>query len=139
MNDRAKPALRCIAKLIGVILAGYYSSCLAAPPADRPLDMAVSAWFKGLRQPNTHFPCCDIADCRKVEFRRTPSGAYQANIAGRWYDVPDGIVITDQLNPTSSAIACYTSTSAGRIPDIDETDRKDHVTVHCFVPVEPAS
>ena len=65
----------------------------------------MSQWFKGLKQPNTSQLCCSISDCHRVVFRKTEDGRYEVIIEGRWYKVPERIILRHKGNPTGSAVA----------------------------------
>lgn len=103
--------------LAATVAAGAF----AAPPPDS--DGRYSDWFRSLRQPGTGASCCDISDCRSVEYRMTPDG-YQALITPQthgsvgatepmWVDVPV-VRILPIFSQTGRAIACWTP-SAGII------------------------
>jgi len=85
-----------------------------APPENA--DPGLAPWFRSLAQPGTGVPCCDIADCRQVEYRMR-NGHYQAYIGNAfprwtrapfaWVDVPDGNVLHRRDNPTGEGVACW--------------------------------
>ena len=53
--------------VVAGLAGGYCIPVYAAPPEGA--DPALAPWFKDLRQPETNRPCCDMADCRTVEYR----------------------------------------------------------------------
>jgi hypothetical protein len=101
-------------------IAALAASCLiavpvrAAPPPGA--DPNLSPWFKSLRQPQTNLSCCDMADCRTVQYRIV-NGHFQAFIGGEfarwqnppyaWVDVPDDAVLYHHDNPTGEGVACW--------------------------------
>ncbi len=113
----------------------------AAPPADLIApDPEIAAWYKSLRQPGTALPCCSVADCRTVAYRRTASGGYEALVEGTWHTVPQTMVMRHTANPVGKAVACYTFVSGyATLPGASSEARQDHVEILCFVPAEPVS
>jgi len=86
-----------------------------APPPDS--DGRYRDWFRSLKQPGTDVSCCDLTDCRSVEYRITPDG-YQALITPQthgqlgvtepmWVDVPVAKTLPI-FSQTGRAVACWT-------------------------------
>ena len=121
--------LRCSVVCILVLLAPDLAT--ARPPSTPEPDPAVAAWFRSLRRDSDHFPCCDAADCRRVEQYKTEDGRYVV-LARRedyvmstqdaeawdmrwpgqdevWMTVPRGNVTVRTDNPTGKAILCYSA------------------------------
>lgn len=112
----------------------------AAPPADIKSDPGIAAWFKSLREPVSALPCCTIADCRTVEFRRLSPDTYEALVENRWYQVPDQRVLRGTPNPMGKAVACFTTTFGYKtLPGVSPADSSDQIEIHCFIPAEPTS
>ena len=121
-------------------LIGFAStSALAAPPEGYFPAPAISNWFKGLKEPGTLMPCCSVADCRKVEYRKSLEGHDQAYYNGRWYDVPAGAILRGERNPTGSAVACFGVSFGWGFLAVDPKDRNDHLEVRCFIRPGPLS
>ena len=86
----------------------------AAPPERS--NPALAPWFKNLQQPQTNQPCCDMADCRTVQYRIV-GDHFQAFIGGdfprwtnaphAWVDVPNANVLLHRDNPTGEGVACW--------------------------------
>lgn len=91
-----------------------HGSLQAAPPADA--DPSMAPWFRSLHQPRSGMSCCDMADCRRVQYR-VMNGHFQAFIGGEfarwqnppyaWVDVPETSVLHEHDNPTGEGIACW--------------------------------
>lgn len=104
--------------LCQMILAGVIGGCCTPLRAEPPdgADPALAPWFKSLRQPRTDQSCCDMADCRRVQYRST-GDHFQAyigddfprwsNAPHAWVDVPNGNVLHRRDNPTGEGIACW--------------------------------
>lgn len=45
------------------------------------------AWFKSLKQPDTGYSCCDIADCRRTD-ADWHGGQWWAVVSGEWTPIP---------------------------------------------------
>ena len=96
------------------LVGGFCISARAAPPEHA--DPTLAPWFKSLRRPQTNQPCCDVADCRTVEYR-TLGNRFQAfigqefprwtNPPRQWVDVPDENVLHRRDNPTGEGVACW--------------------------------
>lgn len=115
------------------------SACVAASSPDRPPKPTFSEWFKNLRQPGTSALCCSISDCHRVDYRLT-DGGYEAYAEGRWYRVPDDIILRQKGNPVGKAVACYTIIFGyATLPGASDRDREDRVEILCFVPELPTS
>jgi hypothetical protein len=65
MEDGMRP--RTVRRIIVASLIGGYCMPLGAEP---PADAQLAPWFKSLRQPRTNQSCCDMADCRVVQYRK---------------------------------------------------------------------
>jgi len=102
----------------GIILAGVIGNFPLPAPAEAPegADPALAPWFRSLRHPGTHQSCCDMSDCRMVQYR-TAGDHYQAFIGNEfprwsnapyaWVDVPNENVLHRMDNPTGQAVACW--------------------------------
>jgi hypothetical protein len=100
--------------VVAGLISGYCTPVRAAPPDDA--NPAFEPWFKSLRQPRTNQSCCDMADCRAVEYRIV-GDHYQAFIGREfprwtnppfgWVDVPNANVLHRRDNPTGEGIACW--------------------------------
>ena len=102
----------------GAIVSGLIlcsgATVWAEPPENA--DMSLAPWFKSLRQPQTNQSCCDMADCRRVQYR-TEGDHFQAFIGSEfprwsnaphaWVDVPNANVLHRRDNPTGEGIACW--------------------------------
>jgi hypothetical protein len=44
-------------------------------------------WFKSLKQPDTGYSCCDIADCRRTD-ADWHGGQWWAVVGGQWTPIP---------------------------------------------------
>jgi hypothetical protein len=103
----------CRAIVGGAILCSGVPAC-AEPPEGA--DMSLAPWFKSLRQPRTNQSCCDMSDCRRVQYR-TAGDHFQAFIGSEfprwsnapfaWVDVPNENVLHRRDNPTGEGIACW--------------------------------
>ncbi|MBV9250516.1 MAG: hypothetical protein JO227_14870 [Acetobacteraceae bacterium] len=86
----------------------------AAPPEGA--DPKLAPWFQSLRQPGTGASCCNLADCRRVQYR-IRGDHFQAFIGSAfprwtrapydWVDVPNKNVLHRQDNPTGEGVACW--------------------------------
>lgn len=118
----------------------WATPCWSKPPQGVILDPAMSQWFETLQQPRTRFPCCSIADCRAVQYRQSVDGGYTVLYQGRWYRVPQGVILRGQSNPLGQAVACFeTVIGWGTMPGISDDDREDRREIRCFVPPQPNS
>jgi hypothetical protein len=102
----------------GVVVVGLTGSYCMPVRGDPPngADPAFAPWFRSLRQPQTNQSCCDMADCRTVQYR-TSGDHFQAfignefprwtNPPGEWVDVPNANVLHRRDNPTGEGIACW--------------------------------
>jgi len=116
------------------------SVCVAASsPPDLSPNSSLSEWFKTLRQPGTNALCCSISDCHRVDYRLT-DGGYEVYAEGRWYQVPNNIILRQKGNPVGKAVACYTTIPGyATLPGVSGRDRGDHLEILCFVPELPTS
>jgi hypothetical protein len=122
-----------------VLLTLASSVCLAASSPDLPPNPTLSEWFKNLRQPATNALCCSISDCHRVDYRLT-DGGYEVYAEGRWYQVPNNIILRQKGNPVGKAVACYTTILGyATLPGVSGRDREDRVEILCFVPELPTS
>jgi hypothetical protein len=106
---------RTISHLILAGVLGGYCTPLRAEAPDNA-DPTLSPWFRSLRQPGTNQSCCDMADCRMVQYR-TAGDHFQAFIGNEfprwtnaphaWVDVPNANVLHRRDNPTGEGIACW--------------------------------
>jgi hypothetical protein len=86
----------------------------AAPPDNA--DQSLAPWFRSLRHPGTNQSCCDMADCRRVQYR-SAGDHFQAyigddfprwsNAPHAWVDVPNENVLHRADNPTGEGVACW--------------------------------
>ena len=100
--------------IVAGVISGYCMPLGAEPPEGA--DPSLAPWFKSLRQPRTNQSCCDMADCRMVQYRRA-GDHFQAfigdefprwsNVPHAWVDVPDENVLHRRDNPTGEGIACW--------------------------------
>jgi len=100
--------------VVAGLLGGYCSPLRAAPPESA--DQSLAPWFKSLRHPQSNQSCCDMADCRTVQYR-TAGDHFQAYIGDEfprwtnaphtWVDVPNANVLHRRDNPTGEGIACW--------------------------------
>jgi hypothetical protein len=102
------------AGVVALILLAIIARADAAPPPDA--DPTYAPWFRSLKIPGTIISCCDLSDCRPVEYRES-ADHYQVLWHDRWLDVPPDRVLRRD-NPTGSAQACIVGDG----------------TVLCFVP-----
>ncbi|MBI3506627.1 MAG: hypothetical protein HY059_17450 [Proteobacteria bacterium] len=99
---------RVLVVLVIVIVAGF--SAWAAPPSDG--DGRFAEWFRSLKHPDG-YGCCDISDCRQVEYRRGRTG-YEALVTPathptdtpQWVEIPAERII-QRDNPTGRAVLCW--------------------------------
>jgi hypothetical protein len=92
------------------------ADAVAAPP--EAYDTNLGDWYKSLTQPNG-VSCCDISDCRRIEYRINKDG-YEVRVEDRWWPVPQDRVL-NVSNPTGNAVLCYRTTV-------------DDLIIYCFVP-----
>ncbi len=102
----------------GIIVAGVIGNFATPVPAEPPedADPSLAPWFRSLRHPQTNQSCCDMADCRMVQYR-TAGDHFQAYIGNEfprwsnaphaWVDVPNANVLHRRDNPTGEGIACW--------------------------------
>lgn len=95
--------------LLAVLLLG------ACPVSAHEAGAPHAEWYRALTAPDGS-SCCNMHDCAPVAARIGPNG-WQANVAGEWLDVPDGIVLPRHDNPTGEAVLC-----------------RFHGEMRCFVP-----
>jgi hypothetical protein len=111
--------LRRIAPPTAFAATLLHAAAAAPPPGPAP-DDATAAWFRSLSIPRSGESCCDVSDCRPVEYRIGP-GIYQVLIRRRmpdgsgfrggndaWWNVPPDRVL-HRSNPTGEAVACWSS------------------------------
>ena len=106
---------RTLCQVIVAGVIGGYCMPLGAEPPDGA-DPALAPWFKSLRQPGTNQSCCDMTDCRMVQYRKA-GDHFQAfigddfprwsNVPHAWVDVPNANVLHRRDNPTGEGIACW--------------------------------
>ena len=102
---------------------------LCSPPASaRDLDgryakapPEIKEWFKA--QHANGLPCCDIADGHETISEKRADGRYWVPLEGKWWPVPNEVVIKDTGNPIGRAIVWY-------IVNIETKQ----VFIRCFVP-----
>jgi hypothetical protein len=112
-------ALACAAQL----LVTLPSAADTANP-----DPNLREWFRSLRQPRSGMSCCDISDCRYVDYRFVDNH-YDIRIENQWMTVPGEGVIHGKQNITGKAVACYTRSNP----------YSDMITILCFVPPHTGS
>jgi hypothetical protein len=98
----------------------------AAPP-ESGADPSLAEYFRSLRHPRSKNGCCDLSDCRQVQYRihsdargtryqayikRTPDGQPETlhdfrKGTNQWEDVPEEVVLRRRENPTGEGIACW--------------------------------
>ena len=106
---------RMLCQMIVAGLLGDYCTPLGAEPPEGA-DLSLAPWFKSLRQPRTNQSCCDMADCRRVQYRMA-GDHFQAfigdefprwtNAPHAWVDVPNANVLHRLDNPTGEGVACW--------------------------------
>ena len=97
-------------------MGGYCYACMLG---ERPKGeiLSLAPWFKEAYDiPGTNQSCCDMADCRMVQYR-TAGDHFQAfignefprwsNAPNAWVDVPNENVLHRRDNPTGEGIACW--------------------------------
>lgn len=84
----------------------------AAPPNP---DLTLAPFYHGLHQPSTGMGCCDIADCREVNYRMVGThfevfidSKLFPNGPDKWLPVPKQALLPPQPNPTGEGVACWT-------------------------------
>lgn len=107
---------RTVAALLAI------GGCLAAearPPENQTFDPATSEWYRSLKKPNlNNASCCDYADCRPTEFRKSPTDPtlWQAFISKElygqhapddWMNVPPEVILDHHENPTGRIVICW--------------------------------
>jgi hypothetical protein len=91
-------------------------------------DTKMREWFRSLRQPRNGMSCCDISDCRYVDYRYIDNH-YDIKIDNKWMTVPGEGVIHGTQNVTGKAVACYNKSNP----------YSDMITILCFVPPHTGS
>jgi hypothetical protein len=63
-------------KAIAFTFAGLVESAVLAQSAPQTEAKPVfsSDWYRTLRQPGSHYPCCSIVDCRRMRQRFAADG-----------------------------------------------------------------
>lgn len=109
-----------------------FASAVIAPPAnaappqkDSAAEQELSPYgsdIRGLKQPSTGTSCCDLSDCRSVDFYVNQDHHYMARIMpfdpktgqgfaggdGEYHEVPDKAVIPENKRPLIPfALACW--------------------------------
>lgn len=97
------------------------AAAMASPPESptRPLSPDEQQYFRGLMEPSGHQSCCDLSECRMVEYRQNNKlGVYEFMARnGRdefsfkdgdnhWHAVPANKILRSE-NPTGKAVACW--------------------------------
>jgi hypothetical protein len=129
-----------IMRLSATVWIFYAAVAAAAPPIDVPVDPALQAWFKSLKQPGSQQLCCSISDCRFIAYE-VRDGHYEVRIEGWTYVVPNESILRKTDNPTNKAVVCYGYASFG-LPALPGEQRKtpqDTLEILCFVPPKPLS
>jgi hypothetical protein len=128
-----REALLCI----GLTLA---TPAFATPPPGVVPTPEMEAWFKSLKQPLTHSPCCTISDCRFIDFT-IRDGHYEIEIEGWHYIVPTETILHGAASPIGGAVVCYTYSEFGvPVPTgVLRHQAQDTVEILCFVPPRPTS
>jgi hypothetical protein len=65
-------------------------------------------------------------------------GRYEVMVEGKWYRVPNRVVLQRNGNPVGSAVACYT-TALGYGTLVGAPYDEDRIEILCFVPELPTS
>jgi hypothetical protein len=128
-----REALLCI----GLTLA---APAFATPPPDLVPNPEMQAWFKSLKQPLSRSPCCNISDCRIIDFTFR-EGHYEVAIEGWSYVVPTETILDGAASPIGGAVVCYTYSAFGLpVPTgVLRHQAQDIVEILCFVPPRPTS
>jgi hypothetical protein len=89
----------------------------AAPPEGDEIRLykPYEQWFKSLWNPAFAGACCDLSDCRYVNYTAN-DGGYVIEINGQSIPVPGYAVINKQDNPTGRGVACYKATDDSNYP-----------------------
>lgn len=98
--------------LCGAII-GVARLCWGAAPPNA--DPGLAPWFQSLQRPDDGGSCCDVADCRQVDYR-TAGDHYEVWIDKKdfpvvesvWVPVPSDKILKRADNPTGRAIVCFT-------------------------------
>jgi hypothetical protein len=61
-------------------------------------------WYKKLLHPNSGASCCDNRDCRPTRAYVDDDGAWQAQLDGRWVEVPKDAVLRTRAPDGNSHI-----------------------------------
>lgn len=92
---------------------------MAVPPPNA--DMTFAPWYQSLTVPqngtnNAGLSCCDVADCRPVQYRSAgdhfeayvDSKTFPSQAApNRWLVVPNEVVLKPKDNPTGEGVLCF--------------------------------
>lgn len=74
----------------------------------RGQEQSRADWFKGLRQPDTGYSCCDISDCKVLQAGDVDwaDGGWKANVDGEWTTIPDNKILNDKMHPEGLGVVC---------------------------------
>jgi hypothetical protein len=103
--------------LIAAVVA-ISTTAVAVPPSGVIVDPDTAQWYQSLRQPKTELLCCNIADCRPTDLRRSPdkSTEWQAYISKEiygpdapdiWMNIPADKILDHETNPTGRVVICW--------------------------------
>ena len=113
-------------------------SAFAAPPAGIDPDSAIATWFRSLKSPLSGGSCCDLADCRPIDYRIGKDG-YEFIEDGERRIIPQDRVLRHTANPVGKGVLCesqyganpqYTVDAQGFVVIKGEGLRQ----IYCFVP-----
>lgn len=126
------------AHLLIAVLSGLPTAAAAHPPPGTDPSSREHKWWECQRQADTpHQPCCSLTDGHVLSDKqwKVLENHYQVELEGRWFVVPDSVVIA-------------TSNTCGTEPDADDRDTAKvwyapnravdgsimAVTWYCFLP-----
>jgi hypothetical protein len=105
--------------LAKVLVASLVTTVSWAHPPDNITTTPESrAWYHSLQSPSTGLHCCDIADCRTTELRRSKTDAtlWEAFISkeqfgpsapDQWLAIPPAVILQHKTNPAGGPVICY--------------------------------
>jgi hypothetical protein len=90
----------------------------AHQPDNMPSTPESQAWYHSLQSPVNGGNCCDVADCRTTELRRskTDPTLWEAFISkeqfgpyapDQWLPIPPAVILQHKTNPAGGPVICY--------------------------------